>query len=300
MGHKPWLVRGAVSVLLGMLAACQSGNEAVLVTDSGRAATVLAAGDIADCDSAGDEATAELLEPASTILALGDLAYENGTAKEFQECYQPSWGAYPAITRPVPGNHEYHQPSALPYFEHFGGTAGSPGQGWYSFDLGPWHLVALNSNCDDIGGCEAGSAQERWLAQDLATHPSRCTLAYWHHPRFSSGATHGETQRVRRMWDVLFQAGAEIVLTGHEHNYERFSPLDPSGQPDAARGIRQFVVGTGGGELYPFGPPVTGSEFRYNESFGVLRLVLRSDGYEWQFISVAGNKVVDAGSDRCH
>lgn len=297
-----WLPRASLAVLLGLTAAGCGGTdeEPRPVTGPAGGAVILAAGDIAGCETDKDEATARLLDPRATVLALGDLAYEAGSAEHFADCYQPSWGPYRAFTRPVPGNHEYRQPSASPYFEYFGISAGPPGQGWYSFDVGPWHLIALNSNCADVGGCGAGSAQLDWLTRDLAAHPSRCTLAYWHHPRFSSGSTHGGSDQLAPFWDVLFAAGADLVLTGHEHNYERFSPLDPAGQVDPARGVRQFVVGTGGRSLYPFGPAVAGSEFRDGDSFGLLGLVLGDDGYEWQFVSVDGRRVVDSGSGQCH
>ena len=288
---------GAV-VLGAVLAACQEGTVIGAGDERPRSAIVLAAGDIASCGSDRDEATAALLEPAATILALGDLVHDKGSAQEFADCYQPSWGPYKAFTRPTPGEHEYIEPSARAYFEAFGGAAGSPDEGWYSFEVGSWHVIALNSNCDFIGGCRAGSAQNQWMLRDLAAHPTRCTLAYWHHPRFSS--TSGGAVQLQALWDGLFRAGVDVVLAGHEHNYERFAALNDRGQPDPDRGMRQFVVGTGGFGLSAFGRPVTGSEVRDNTTFGVLRLELGDGTYDWQFISVDGRRVVDSGSDRCH
>ena len=293
--------RVAGLVLLGaLLVACQEGT----VNDAGdqrrTGAVVLAAGDIANCGTDRDEATAALLEPAATILALGDLVHEKGSAREFADCYQAGWGPYKPFTRPILGDHEYNEPSAQAYFQAFGAAAGSPQEGWYSFEVGSWHVIALNSNCDFVGGCRAGSPQEQWMLRDLAAHPARCTLAYWHHPRFSSSAPQGGAVHLQALWDGLFRAGVDLVLTGHEHNYERFAALNDRGQADPDRGMRQFVVGTGGFGLSAFGRAATGSEVRDSSTFGVLRLVLGDGTYEWQFIAVDGRRVVDSGSDRCH
>lgn len=282
-----------------ILVACGGGNA----NRSGRGASgpvVLAAGNIASCATDGDERTATLLEPAVTVLALGDLVLDHGTAKEFVDCYKPAWGPYQAFTRPTPGEIEYTEPTARAYFDTFGGTAGIPGEGWYSYQLGSWHVVALNSNCDFVGGCGAGSAQLQWLQRDLAAHPSGCTLAYWHHPRYSSGTRSGGAPRLAAVWQALHAAGAELVVAAHEASYERFAALDGGGQPDPEQGMRQFVVGTGGQTLSPFGRPVTGSEIRDNSTLGVLRLVLAEGSYEWQFIGTDGRRVIDSGSDRCH
>jgi acid phosphatase type 7 len=262
---------------------------------------VVAAGDIADCDSEGDEVTAALLDRLpGTVLALGDIAYERGSAREFARCYAPGWGRHRNRTRPAPGNHEYQTDDAAAYFAFFGQRAGPPGKGWYSFNLGSWHLIALNSNCREIGGCHRGSEQERWLRADLTAHPTRCTLAYWHHPRFSSGVRHGSTERVAGLWEALYDAGADVALVGHEHNYERFAPLNPSGEVDRARGVRQVVVGTGGRSHYPFGDPLPGSEVRDSTSFGVLTLQLADRGYSWRFVSASEHGLNDSGSDTCH
>jgi len=208
---------------------------------------LIAAGDIADCDSTGDEATAELVDQIpGTIATLGDNVYPVGHAKRFAECYDSSWGQFKARTRPAVGNHEYETRAAAGYFQYFGSAAGNPATGYYSYDLGNWHMVVLNSNCEKIiGGCQVGSPQEQWLRADLSAHPATCTLAYWHHPRFSSGQ-HGNAVEMQPIWQALYAAGVDVVLNGHDHNYERFAPQDATGRADPERGIREFVVGTGG------------------------------------------------------
>lgn len=261
-------------------------------------ATILAAGDIAGCETQGDEKTAALLDRhQGTVLTLGDNVYDKGTAREFADCYGPTWGRHLGRTRPAPGNHDYGNGRAVAYFEYFGAAAGEPGKGWYSFDLGGWHLVALNSNCAAAGGCGPGSEQERWLRADLAAHPRTCTLAYWHHARFSSGL-HGDNDVTEGLWRALHEAGADVVLTGHDHDYERFAPLAPDGRPDPA-GIRQFVVGTGGRSLYPFRSPIPGSEVRNAAGYGVLRLTLKDRGYTWRFLPVEGSTFADSGEAAC-
>jgi acid phosphatase type 7 len=312
VGTRRW---PAVTVVLAaaLAAACtgtpQAGDTSASATAPSTASpatgqrltTLLAAGDIASCASDGDEQTAALLDTLpGTILTLGDTVYDDGAASQFARCYVPSWGRFRDRTYPIPGNHDYHTAGASGYFGFFGPRAGQPGKGWYSFDLGRWHLVALNSNCDEVGGCQPGSEQERWLRADLAAHPVRCTLAFWHHPRFSSGTTHGSDPAVGGLWLALYQAGAEVVLVGHEHNYERFAPLDPVGGVDQARGVREFVVGTGGRSHYPFGSPLAGSEARNSDSFGVLELQLRRAGYSWRFLPAPSGSFQDSGSASCH
>jgi calcineurin-like phosphoesterase family protein len=272
-------------------------------TATGEAATLLAAGDIADCSSSGDEATAALLDarPAGLVATLGDNVYDRGTAKEFADCYAPTWGRHRDRTRPAPGNHDYDTFHASGYFGYFGAAAGDPvrRQGYYSYDLGSWHVIVLNSNCGGTS-CEPGGTQERWLRADLAASGASCTLAYWHHPRFSSGSTHGSDKAVGALFQALYDAGADVVLAGHEHNYERFAPLAPSGDIDPARGIRTFVVGTGGRSHYGFGSPITGSEVRNRDAFGVLVLTLEPGRYHWQFVPEAGKKFTDSGTGTCH
>ena len=262
-----------------------------------RAADVLAAGDIAGCDSSGDTQTAALLDGLpGTILALGDLVYPDATPSEFEDCYDPTWGRHKARTRPAPGNHEYNTGDAAGYYDYFGPAVGDPSEGWYSFELGTWHVVALNSNCDEIGGCERDSDQGQWLAADLAAHPSTCTLAFWHHPRFSSGE-HGNTLEMRELFALLDERDADLVLVGHDHDYERFAPQDADGNASAS-GVRQFVVGTGGRSLRPFEATVANSEVRHRSSYGVLRLQLLTNSYTWQFVPASGT-FSDSGSGSC-
>ena len=235
---------------------------------------LLAAGDIASCASSGDEATAALLDSlGGTIAALGDIVYDSGTSQEFATCYHPSWGRHKSRTRPAVGNHEYVTPGGAGYFGYFGDAAGDPSKGYYSYELGSWHVVVLNSNCAQVG-CGVGSPQEQWLRADLAAHPTACTLAYWHHPRFSSSNVHGNHPELEPLWWALYEHGADIVLSGHDHNYERFAPQDSNGALDWDRGIRQFVVGTGGRSHYGFATTQPNSEVRNGDTFGVLRLRL--------------------------
>jgi hypothetical protein len=260
---------------------------------------VLAAGDIADCDSSGDEATAALLDTRpGTVLTLGDNAYPDGTATQFANCYDPTWGRHKSRTRPSAGNHEYHTAGAAGYYGYFGSAAGDPSKGYYSFDLGAWHLIALNSNCSAIGGCGAGSPQERWLRADLAANPADCVLAYWHHPRFSS-AQHGNSVSMQPFWQALYDYRAEIVLSGHDHTYERFAPQTPSGGADPQYGIREFVVGTGGRGHYGFGSIKPNSEARSTGIFAVLKLTLSTTGYAWEFVPEAGESFADTGNREC-
>ena len=230
------------------------------------------------------------------VLALGDLQYENGELAGFQTSYDASYGQVKAKTRPVPGNHEYNTAGATGYYTYFGAAAGDPTKGYYSFDVGTkWHLVALNSNCSVVA-CAAGSQQEQWLRADLAASARPCTIAFWHHPRFSSGS-HGDDTTVTPLWSALADAGAEMVLTGHDHLYERFDPQTASGAADA-NGIREFVVGTGGRSLYAFGAPHANSAARVS-TFGYLKLVLGDSAYSWQFVA-EGGAVLDSGSGACH
>src|SRR5215217_6617423 len=236
------------------------------------------------------------------LLAVGDEAYPKGTAANFEECYEPSWGRFKERTKPVPGNHEYETEGARGYFEYFGEAAGDPEEGYYSFDVGSWHVVALNSNCEEVR-CGPGSSQTRWLEEDLAANDgARCTLAYMHHPRFSSGEKHGSTGGgVEKLWEVLYEADTDVILSAHEHNYERFAPQDPQGRADPERGIREFVVGTGGAaENYPIGNPMENTEVYNDETDGVLRLKLEENAYEWRFVPVAGKSFTDSGSTGCH
>ena len=264
-------------------------------------AVLVGAGDIADCRNlAGAEATAKLLDQIpGTVMAVGDLAYPDGSKENFV-CYDKTWGRARSRTRPAPGNHEFHAVGATPYFAYFGVLAGDEKTGYYSYDLGAWHIVVLNSECKDVGGCEAGSPQETWLRADLASHPVACTLAYWHKPLFSSGSAHGNDLTMKPLWEALYQAHADVVVNGHDHDYERFAPQTPEGARDSARGIREFVVGTGGKGLRPFSAPKRNSEARNAEAFGVLKLTLHAKSYDWQFISVEGKGSTDSGTGFCH
>jgi hypothetical protein len=257
---------------------------------------LVGSGDIAHCSSDGDEATANLLDNIpGTVFTTGDNAYPDGTLDQFINCYEPTWGRHKARTYPSVGNHDYHTPEATGYFDYFGSVAGEPGKGYYSYDLGTWHIIVLNSNIP----VEAGSPQEQWLRTDLANHQATCTLAYWHHPRFSSGTVHGSGPAMQAFWQALYDFGADVVLSGHEHNYERFAPQDPQGLADPTRGIREFVIGSGGRSHYSFGIPIANSEVRNDDTYGVLKLTLHSTSYSWEFIPEAGQTFTDSGNAPC-
>ena len=294
--------QGAGTATITATSEGQSGTAAVTVSAPSGSAVVLAgAGDITGCGQDNDEATAKLLDSlrADVVYTLGDNVYPYGYLSNYQSCYDPTWGRHKARTKPSPGNHDYDtQPGAPGYYQYFGALAGDSGVGYYSYDVGSWHIISLSSN---TGGpsMSAGSAQETWLKADLAASTKRCTIAYWHHPRWSSG-THGSDSRSAAIIQDLYTAGAEIVLVGHDHLYERFAPQDPSGQLDVARGIREFVVGTGGESHYAFNTPLPNSEVRDNTSFGVLKLTLYADSYTWEFVPIAGASFRDSGSGTCH
>ena len=264
---------------------------------------LVGAGDIASCDDlAGAEATAKLIEKIpGTVFAAGDLAYPDGSDADFAKCYAPTWGRFKDRTRPAPGNHEYHSDGASGYNRYFGEAAGEASKGYYSYDLGAWHVIALNSECDQVGGCDPASAQGKWLADDLAKHPAGCTVAYFHKPLFSSGGAHGSDPQMRPLWDALYHAGVDVIINGHDHDYERFAPQDPMGKPDAAHGIREFVVGSGGKNSHRrMGSAKPNSEVRNDDTFGVLKLTLHGRGYDWDFVPEAGKTFKDSGSGTCH
>ncbi len=263
---------------------------------------LLAAGDIASCRSNGDEATAAVLDRnPGTVATLGDTVYPAATAGQFKRCYTPTWGRHKGRTRPAAGNHDYRASTAAAYYDYFGGAAGPRGKGYYSYELGPWHIAVLNSNCAAVGGCFAGSAQERWLRADLAAHAARCSLAYFHHPRWSSGGPHGNEPAVGPFWDALYDRGADVVLSGHDHLYERFAPQNPGGRSDPASGIRQFTVGTGGVGHYGFRRSVQpNSQVRNAGAFGVLKLTLADGAYDWDFLAAEGKPFRDTGHGTCH
>ena len=260
---------------------------------------LVGAGDIADCGGQNDEATAALLDGvAGTVFTAGDNAYPSGSADDFANCYDPSWGRHLARTQPAAGNHEYQTPGASAYFSYFGASAGDPTTGYYSYDLDTWHVVVLNSNCAEVGGCGAGSAQEQWLRADLAASPRQNIVAVLHHPRYTSG-TRGQYLYVQPLWQALYDFGAELVISGHDHFYERFAPLDPSGNAGSAFGIRQFVVGTGGAALSLPGSAIPHSEIRAS-AHGVLQLTLAEGSYTWQFLPTANSTFTDAGTAAVH
>jgi hypothetical protein len=258
---------------------------------SGNDPVITAAGDIcaSATDCAGTEALNKAINP-TRVLTLGDNAYEDGSATDYSTKYNPNWGQEKSRTSPSPGNHDYHTANGAGYFGYFGV------QPYYSFDIGAWHLISLNGEIS----ASAGSAQETWLKNDLAAHSNKCVLAYWHEPRWSSGTVHGSSTDFDAFWKDLYAAHADVVLNGHEHNYERFGPQNPNGSADA-NGIREFVVGTGGaGEgTYPFGTPVANSQVRNQGTAGVIKLTLHATSYDWQFVPVAGKTFTDSGSSNC-
>jgi hypothetical protein len=265
-----------------------AGAEAVAAVDP----VIVAAGDI--CGSPTDCApTATLIDQIAPtrVLPLGDNAYVDGTLDEYDAYYDPNWGPYKSITNPVPGNHDYHTTDAQGYYDYFGTRARGP---YYSYNLGSWHLIALTGDID----VSAGSAQELWLKADLAAHPSQCILAYWHEPRFTSGTEHFSDESFDPFWRDLYAAGADIVLNGHVHNYERFAKQNPDGQA-VANGIREFVVGTGGDSHYTSGAPIANSQIQDDSTFGVLKLTLHPGSYDWKFVPVAGETFTDSGSTTC-
>jgi acid phosphatase type 7 len=273
-----------------------------------------AAGDIA-CDTAtpqfnatygaGDvcqmRSTSDLLlaiHPAA-VATLGDNQYENASLREFDASFDPTWGRLKPEIHPAIGNHEIEtDPKASGYYQYFGAAAGDPTKGYYSYDLGTWHVVVLNSNCVAVGGCGPGSPEEQWLRADLATHPDLCTLAYWHHPRWTSGE-HGNNPLYDTFWRDLYGAGVDVVLNGHDHDYERFAPQDPSGRLDKARGIREFVSGTGGSHFESLAIRQPNSE-ALSQTFGVLALTLHPSGYDWRFVPEPGKTFTDSGTAACH
>jgi len=266
-------------------------------TPPGGDPVLVGAGDISDCGNNNDEATALLLDGiAGTVFTTGDNVYESGSSSQFTNCYNPTWGRHAGRTRPVPGNHDYGTSNASGYFGYFGSVACSPAV-YCAYNLGDnWRVYQLNSEIAH----GAGSTQEQWLRADLAATPRSCVVALWHKPRFSSGDTHGSDSSYQALWQALYDFGADLVLVGHEHNYERFAPQSPTGSADPTTGIRQFVVGTGGRSHYGFGSAIANSQVRNGDTFGVLKLTLHASSYDWQFVPVAGASFTDTGSGACH
>jgi hypothetical protein len=259
---------------------------------------LVGAGDIASCGLTADSDTARLIEGiAGTVFTAGDNAYEQGTAAQFQDCYDPTWGAFRDRTRPTPGNHDWGTGSLSAYLAYFGSSAvNANGDPWYAYGLGGWRIIALDSDCGNVGGCDASSPEGRWLTSELASNPASCTIAIWHHPRFSSGE-HGGTGSVDFFWKSLVAAGTELVINGHDHDYERFAALGSGGAP-LANGTIEIVAGTGGASLRDFKTPVAGSTVR-RLAHGVLELRLSPDSVTWRFIEVGG-AIGDSGSAACH
>jgi hypothetical protein len=308
------MIAAAISILMSLLGPSHATTPPKAPASRAADPVIAAAGDIA-CDPFGmiDKTMTGLLgwcrmgetarlikmEHVAAVLALGDEQYQSATPDDFAYGYALTWGTLEAITHPTPGNHEYYTPGAAGYFGYFGKSAGPADLGYYSFDIGSWHIVSLNGNCDFVGGCQAGSAQERWLHADLSSHRSSCTLAYWHQPRFSSGGHHSDPA-YQPFWRDLYEAGADIALAGHDHDYERFAPQTPAGSLDESRGIREFVVGTGGKSHDLFGHAVPNSLVRNWSTYGVLLLTLHPHSYDWSFVPIPGETFRDSGSGVCH
>src|SRR5215208_949816 len=301
LAPRPSLYASFVSLALVLATVVGCGSENLTAPERTNGDPVfVGAGDIADCETTGDEATAELIANIDgTVFTLGDNAYPRGSAANFADCYEPTWGQEKHRTKPVPGDNDYGEAAAGGYFDNFGEAAGDPSKGYYSYDLGQWHIVALNSNCEDVG-CKTSSPQLRWLEADLAKDAKTCTLAYFHYPLFSSGKYRPGIQEVKPLWDALYAAHADVVLNGHDHNYQRFAPQDPNGEADPEGGIREFVVGTGGRSHYPILGPIANSEVYNDDTYGVFKVTLRPEGYQWRFIPVEGETFTDSGSARCH
>jgi uncharacterized protein YjdB len=265
----------------------------------GGSIVLVGAGDIGDCSRTSDDSTAALVERLNpdAVFTVGDNAYPDGTTANFTECYDPTWGRFQAKTRPAPGNHDYHVSGATDYFQYWGALAGDVGKGYYSYDLGNWHIISLNGEI----GTSSGSAQETWLNADLAASTKPCTMAYIHRPRFSAGY-HGSNSSMQPIWQDLYNAGVELYIGGHNHDYERFAPMDASGTADPVRGIREFVVGVGGAGLESWSttPPIANEEVWQNTSYGVLKLTLSDSSYTWEFVPAMGGTFTDAGSGTCH
>ena len=267
--------------------------------------TLIGACDIADglaFNLSGAFETAALLDanPTVPVFACGDLAYENGTDDDFMQAYDATWGRARARTIPAPGHHEYTIQNGTGFYNYWGPAAGNSTKGYYSLNLGAWHLIILNGNCSQVG-CTAGSAQELWLKNDLATHTQACTLAVWHEPLYTSSAGITPNTAIRPLWQDLYNANADLIVNGHAHNYERFAPQDANGNLDTARGIIEIVVGTGGVGHAPFNTTFAGNSLVQNATtFGVIKLTLHASSFDWQFIPVAGQTFTDSGTQACH
>jgi hypothetical protein len=288
------------------IALCGNLSHAAAIEPAGKGITIYAAGDIADCSKtkAADSVaakTAALIatqlasDKTAVVLTLGDHTYPVGLLSEFHDCYEKTWGQFKDRTHPAPGNHEYYTPEAAGYYGYFSEPNDPERRSYYSIDIGKWHVVSINSNLRDA----AFAAQLDWLKKDLAQHPAKCTLAYWHHPVFSSGG-HGNNTFMKPVWKILEDADADVILSGHDHDYERFAPQNIDGQRDETHGMREFIVGTGGARLTPLLFGKVNSEVSNNNTFGVLKMVLKENSYEWEFLPVAGSSFADHGKGECH
>jgi hypothetical protein len=273
---------------------CAGGGEPLVTGPTPITTVLLAAGDIGVCGSTAAVGTGQMLDMLEgTVIAVGDMAYRFGTAQEFETCYDPVWGRHKARTRPSPGNHEYETSGAQPYYDYFGSQAGPSGLGYYSFRSGDWLVLSLNSNLP-VGGT---TAQAQWMRGELTANTTRCALAYFHHPLYSSGPN-GDNARLAGLWQLLYEQGVDVIVSAHEHLYERYALMSPDGQRDDTRGVRQFIVGTGGAGLYTVVRAHPQSEIQI-VSHGILKLTLAALGYNWEFLQPGGTRA-DSGSDVCH
>lgn len=281
---------GLLIILVSTLVGGSSGQAYA----AGKSYVLVGAGDISKCGSSNndnDERTAKLLDKIpGTVFTTGDNVYDKGTSQEFRTCYKPTWGRHKHRTKPVPGNHEYDTPGASGYYKYFNNIPK-----YYAYNRGNWRIYALNSEID----VSAASAQAKWLQNDLAAKKRKCVMAYWHQPRWSSGRDHGSDPKMQALWEILYNAQAELVVTGHEHNYERFAPMDKNGEKVEA-GLQQIVVGTGGASLDGFDDILSASQVRNSDTHGVLKLTLGPGKYTWRFVPVAGKTFTDKGSIACH
>jgi acid phosphatase type 7 len=277
--------------LVAVLVLALTGGGSISASAAGTSVIIVGAGDISSCSNTNDSKTAQLLGlmPPSVVFTLGDNVYNSGTSDQYTNCYNPTWGAYKSITKPVPGNHEYQTSGATGYYNYFGVPK------YYAYDAGEWRIYALNSEID----ASATSAQAQWLKQDLAANPKMCVMAYWHRSRWSSGRDHGNDSKSQTLWTILYNANAELVLTGHNHNYERFDPMNKNGQA-VSTGLQEFVVGTGGVGHDGFGTVLSASRARNSDTYGVLRLYLQPDRYSWRFLPISGQTYSDTGTILCH
>lgn len=311
--HVTLVGLGILVSATGAFTISRGGEPAAPAVQGADSVVIAAAGDLVCGSETPDgipcleEYMADLviqLKP-DALLLLGDLQYERGSAEDFKTRFEPTFGQFKAFIYPVPGNHEYFTEGAVPYFDYFNGVgadsgrAGSRGRGFYSFNLGAWHIVALNTNCPQIGGCSMRSAQAQWLRADLAANKAKCTLAFMHSARFSSGE-HGNDDLLRDLWRIMYEAGVDVVLAAHDHTYERFGPQDWQGRTDKERGIRSFVVGTGGKGLARFGRTRPNSELQRNSAVGFLTMVLKADSYSWKFAPLPTLTLDDSGTGTCH